>query len=648
MRSCWSLKFVSYLIGVLICYIPDTTHAQYSLPNEVPVGDKALDLQPYLFPINPGSTNFLAGTMGELRSTHFHAGIDVRTNSMIGAPVLATQQGYISRIIVGAYGYGHAVIITHPDGNSSLYGHLDKFKGPVAAHVLKEHYTRKSFDLDLNFTPDQFPVQRGDTIGLSGNTGGSAGPHLHFEIRDSNNFALNPLAFGFTEIKDVLPPFAIKVALTTMDINSRINDRFGRFEFNLVKSGNSYILPNPIFANGKIGIELLAHDRIDRSQFRCGINYIELLADSTSIFTQEINQINFEESYDIPSLMDFKSLKTRGLRFNKLYVSDGNPLSLFKNVKNQGLVTIHDGLNKIQIRLRDFSGNETFVKFSLKQDPLTNQVSFLEAPVKPIDFDLQENTMTVNSKVCPNKKTSAQLYANGTLQELEAAYTGLTKNVFLIDTRKIIPDSIRTCAGTLQFQYKDRIPSGTDYNYYSDWFDVEFKKGNLYDTMLLNTDYEFAGKRERFTIGNLLTPMHQKIKVTLKPKQSYPLPEKTSVYHLEGKRYEYLGGQWVNGKIEFETHELGDFTLATDSIPPSIRRIYCTKNSARFRISDNLTGISSFEANINGEWLLMIYDYKTGIIQSERQDKTKLLKGKFELKVTDRAGNQRVYQQVIL
>ncbi|MFN9943583.1 MAG: hypothetical protein ACK56I_29335, partial [bacterium] len=99
-----------------------------------------------------------------------------------------------------------------------------------------------------------------------------------------------------------------------MDINSRINDRFGRFEFNLVKSGNSYILPNPIFANGKIGIELLAHDRIDRSQFRCGINYIELLADSTSIFTQEINQINFEESYDIPSLMDFKSLKTRGLR----------------------------------------------------------------------------------------------------------------------------------------------------------------------------------------------------------------------------------------------------------------------------------------------------------------------------------------------
>jgi hypothetical protein len=612
----------------------------------VPVG-KAADLPPYLFPINPGSANFLAGTMGELRSTHFHSGIDVRTNSLIGAPVLATQQGYISRIIVGAYGYGQAVIIVHPDGNSSLYGHLDKFKGTVAAHVLKEHYAQKSFDLDLNFTPDQFPVKRGDTIGLSGNTGGSAGPHLHFEIRDSNNLALNPLAFGFTEIKDALPPYAIRVALTTMDIHSRINDRFGRFEFNLVKSGSAYILPYPVFANGNIGIELLAHDRIDRSQFRHGINYIELLADSTSIFTQEINQINFEESYDITALMDFKSLKTRGLRFNKLYVSDGNPLSLYKNVKNQGIVNIHEGLNKMQIRLRDFSGNETYVKFSLKKDPMTNQVSFLEAPLKPIDFDLQENTMTVHSKVCANKKTTAQLYTNGAAEEIEATYSGLTKNVFLFDIRKAIPDSIRTCSGTLQFQYKGRIPSGTDYSFYSDWFDVEFRKGNLYDTLLLNTDYDFASKSERFTIGNLLTPMHQKIKVTLKPKQSYPLQEKTSVYHMEGKRYEYLGGQWLNGKVEFETHELGDFTLATDSIAPSIRRIYCNKNSARFRIGDNLSGISSFDANINGEWLLMIYDYKTGIIQSERLDKKKLLKGKFELKVTDRAGNERVYKQVI-
>lgn len=649
MKNYWSLKLSSFSIAILLLTIAHVSNAQFSLPNEI-IFSNAPELQPYLFPINPGQPNFLAGTMGELRSTHFHAGIDVRTNSMIGVPVLATQQGYVSRIIVGAFGYGHALMIKHPDGNTSLYGHLDKFKGPIARYVLEEQYKRKSFDLDINFEGSQFSIQQGDTIGLSGNTGGSSGPHLHFEIRDPNNEALNPLSFGFTEVKDKYAPIALKVALVTMDKNARVNDRFGRFEFSLIRSGSSYKLPFPILATGRIGVEILAHDKIDLSQFRCGISQIEMRVDSALIFTQEIKKFSFEDSYDIVTLMDFKTLKTKGARFNKLYVGDGNALKFYDGVISKGIIQVAEGQRKIAITLRDFSGNKSNVAFSLKSDPLTEDARFLESMQKPIDFDIVENTLVINSKPCSSQKDRmAVIHFNGTQNTISPSYSNSLRNVYLIDLRSGLPDSIQTCAGTVPLNFNGIIPSGTDYDYYSDLIDIKFRNGNLYDTLYFNTSHEVSEKgREKFTIASLTTPLHNMISVTLKPTLSYPKTEKTFAYHMEGNRFEFVGGDWVNGRIQFSTKELGQFTILADSTPPSIGRIYCNSRTARFRIYDNLSGIAKYEANINGEWLLMKYDYKTGIIQSERLDSKKPLKGDFQLKVTDRAGNERIHRQKIL
>lgn len=647
MRSCWNLKLSNLIHLVFQLAFVNGLLAQFSLPQEILTG-KSIGLAPYLFPVNPGQTNFLAGTMGELRSTHFHAGIDVRTGNMIGVPVFATQQGYISRIIVGAYGYGNAVMITHPDGNTSLYGHLDKFKGAIATHILKEHYAKKSHNLDLTFDLDQFPVNRGDTIGLSGNTGGSSGPHLHFEIRNANNEALNPLAFGFTEVTDMYSPIALKVALTTLDNSSRINDRFGRFEFSLLRSGNTYSLKSPILATGKIGVEILAHDKIDLSQFRCGINSIEMSVDNTKIFTQVIDKFNFIESYDIVTLMDYKTLKTQGNRFNKLYIADGNPLKFYQNVVSNGIIHVNEGNKKISIKLRDFSGNESNITFALRANPLTQKALFLEPMTKAIDYDQFENTLVVSSKNC-GKTPSAKVFIAGKEETISPDYSNANRQVYLIDLRKKLPDSITTCSGAIQFNFKDAVPSGTHYDYYSHLVDIKFQNGNLYDTLYLNVAYEkLRNQQEKFTIGNLTTPLHQTISVTLKPQSVYKTPNKTFAYHLEGKRYKYVGGNWSNSRIQFNTHELGQFTLLTDSIPPGISRIYCNNQTARFRISDNLSGIASYEATIDGEWLLMKYDYKTGIVQSERFEKTKLLKGDFQLKVIDRAGNEKIYNQKIL
>ncbi len=179
---------LSKVVILFLATVPFFVNAQFSKPVEkFPAEER------YLYPVYPGQPGSLAGTMGELRTTHFHSGIDIRTNNVIGWPVLASKSGYISRVSVNSSGYGNVIYITHPDGNTTLYAHLDKFLGDLGRHILDEQYRMKASEIDLFFHKDQFAVTRGDTVALSGNTGSSGGPHLHFEIRDPDNFALNPL-----------------------------------------------------------------------------------------------------------------------------------------------------------------------------------------------------------------------------------------------------------------------------------------------------------------------------------------------------------------------------------------------------------------------------------------------------------------------
>ncbi|MBS1507399.1 MAG: M23 family metallopeptidase [Bacteroidetes bacterium] len=634
-------KFLPHLLALLI---PVLAQAQFNPPKELPY-PKAVLSEPYLFPINPGQQNWLAGTMGELRNTHFHAGIDIRTNNMAGMPVLATQRGYISRVIVGTYGYGHALFITHPDGNVSVYGHLDQFKGKLGAYVLNKHYEKKSFDLDLFFTPDQFPVNRGDTVALSGNTGGSSGPHLHFEIRDEQNEALNPLTFKFGEINDVLSPVAQKIAIKTMTVNSRIDNRFGRKEYSLMRNGNNYFLQHPIQASGKIGIELLAFDRLDLSRFRCGINEIEVLVDSQKVFTQRIDRINFNNTHGIVSLMDFETMKTRGLHFNKLYVDDGNPLKYYESSVDKGRIAIGNKPVDVLIKLKDSYGNESSVTFKIVPE-LTVNTKPSTLPQKAHEYFFSGNVLEMHS-ACP-ANTLLKVFEKGTVTEIKSSYSHGGRQVYLLDLQKSLPDSVQTCHGMVQFGLKDKVPSGIEYTFYSDVTNIHFAPNALYDTLFLTLANSIKNEKEIFTIGRPTDPLYAPIEVTLKPRQKVTPSSKLAVYHIEGRSYEYIGGQWQNGAVRFQASEFGDFIFLTDSIAPIIHRLQCNASSARFRIGDNLSGISRYEASVNGEWLLMKYDYKTGILQSERLDHSKPLHGDFELKVTDRAGNQATYKQTIL
>lgn len=619
--------------------------AQFSETDSIPFAKPSAQ-ERYIFPLKPGSPGSLAGTMGELRSTHFHSGIDIRTNNEIGWPVLASKSGYISRAGVSASGYGNVLYITHPDGNTTLYGHLDRFKGAVEDYVLKERYRRKKSTVDIEFSSGIFPVKQGDTIAYAGNSGSSGGPHLHFNIQ-RNEMALDPLNFDFTEIRDVTPPIVQKIALKTLDINSRINDRFGRIEFYASHIGNKYSLNTPILASGNIGIEILGYDRVDNARFRCGINYIEVFVDSVRIFNQKIEEVNLNDSRGIYSLIDYKAHRSQGNRFYKLYIDDGNKLEFYATSPGNGQIRIDSTkVSNVLIILKDIYGNASQVSLKLKPVALSKEVNMLEAATVPAAYDLQENTLSIITKSCPGMPAMA--YVNGSTHEIAPDYYSTGKSVYLFDLRKQIPDSVNVCGQTLIPNIKATVPSGLDFKYYSERIDVQLPKGSLFDTLYLNTNHQVrADSMEIFTVGSPFVPLNRNISVSLKPFRAYSTDKNISVYRIIGKGFGYEGGKWVNGSLNFVTREFGNFTILKDNIPPTIRVIYVNNQAARFKIKDELSGINSFEATINGQWLLMNYDAKSNMIMSEKLSKGPL-KGNLVLTVTDNAGNKKIYTQQIL
>lgn len=648
MRNYWSLRS-GRLSVFLFVFLPFALTAQFS-PPEV----KFSEGETYLYPINPGQPASLAGTMGELRATHFHSGIDIRTNNQIGLPVLASKSGYVSRITVSPSGYGNVLYITHPDGNTTLYAHLDRFEGKLAEHILQEQYSRRTANVDLYFTPSQFPVKRGDTVALSGNSGSSGGPHLHFDIRDKDNNALNPLlVHEFAEVVDKLPPAIEKIALKTLDNNSRINDKFGRFEFYAQKVGNDFVFNTPILATGNMGVEVLAKDKLaPGSPFYGGVNYFEMAVNGDLTFSQSIDKIDIAETRAIYTLMDFKTMRLSGNRFYKLYVDDGNPLKFYEKSPSAGKINLAPGKDTdVKITMRDSYGNASNISFKLKPTPLIKEVKLLEPMKSDIEYDIEENTLVVSTKPCFADSNRAVLFSRNNERSIEPSYFNQNRVVYLIDLRNELPDSVRLCDKKVVTNLKAIIPSGQAYNYYSDIIDIQFPENALYDSVYLTT---FRGIRttdsvEIFNIGSRTSPLNKSINVVLRPQNQYQWDSTHAVYRVAGRdAYAYVGGKWENGGIHFSTREFGDFVVLKDKAEPSIKPVVINGTIAKFKIRDNLSGINTYEASIDSKWLLMHFDAKTGTIWSEKLNKKEALKGSFVLVVTDNAGNRATFKKQII
>ncbi|MDN4164180.1 M23 family metallopeptidase [Cytophagales bacterium LB-30] len=609
---------------------------------------KAQESGSYFFPIRPGDTNFLAGTMGELRSTHFHAGIDIKTSGREGLPVYATASGYISRIKIAPDGYGNSLYLQHEDGNTSVYAHLQSFSQEIADWVREEQYKAKSFSVDLFPEVNQFKVARGSQIALSGNSGSSSGPHLHFEIRDANQNVLNPLKFAYSEIKDDIAPIAQKIALNPMSKESRVNQQYVRMEFDLQRNGTDYNLIKPIEVQGILGLELLAHDKLTGAPNKNGIPCIEVKLDGQRVFYQNIEQVSFNDMRQIYVHTNYTVTAQTGKRYDKLYQDDGNTLPFYQNATPGGYLYISDTLtHELLINLWDAYGNISSIRGTLiGKKP---QTKLETAPLPPMDkstFYVDKNTLVC---IAEWENTSsaghAVFYSGGMKYEVKPDYTVGNRSVFLWDLRYSLPDSADLCTSKEYFPFKALVPAKREFSYYQPYMEVHFSNKSLYDTLYLKTSYELHPEnREIFTLNEDIYPLQSSIDIVVKPSLSYPNKEKTAVYATDDQgNFSFNGGTWQGENMRFSTRNLGSFTILTDTIPPKIKVLKQNKDLLSFVIDDELSGVASYELWVNNEWVLMNYDKKKRLVWSEKRDNSIPFKGPVQCKVRDNAGNEFIY-----
>jgi hypothetical protein len=306
----------------------------------------------------------LSGSFGELRSNHFHAGLDIKTQGKEGINVLAAAEGYISRIKVQQFGYGKAIYITHPNGFTTVCGHLKKFADKIENHIKSVQYKTERYETDnLTFTEDKFPIQKGEIIALSGDTGGSGGPHLHFEIRNTiTENVINPLFFGL-KVDDTIAPTFQDLKVYALNIDSQINQQRKSFQIPLKNIETGIYTSDRITASGVIGFGVNVIDRFNNSNNKNGIFSLEMLVNGNRVYYHDVEEFSFAESKFLNLLIDYEHYKKYKKTYQKTYKEKASELTIFKDLINNGKIDIKEGLNyTIEIIAKDFKGNISSIK----------------------------------------------------------------------------------------------------------------------------------------------------------------------------------------------------------------------------------------------------------------------------------------------
>jgi len=521
----------------------------------------------------------LSGTFGELRSNHFHAGMDIKTQKRNGLKVYATADGYVSRIKVALWGYGKVIYITHQNGYTSVYAHLSKFRDGIQEYIKKIQYKKKSYETGNVFPEEnEIFVKKGQVIGYSGSTGGFVAPHLHYEIRDTKTeHIINPMLFGL-RVKDQKKPRINALLGYPIKSNSHINSSNRKQVINFKKTSDSTYIANRITASGKIGFGVNTYDRLGEALNKNGVYSIEMRVNDKRLYYHDVETFSFAESKFINLLIDYPHYAKYRRRIQKTFRERSNKLSIYDGLVNDGVLDIKEGMSyQIQIIVKDFSGNTSSLKI-----PVVGKKSnsFFE---RLLD--------TTNYKV------------------LSADFTKFSKNGVT----------------------------------------VAFPKNTFYEDTYLDFDIH----KEEVQVHRPNIPLDKRFTITFDSTR-YKNKDLDRMYiaNINNKKYpSYIKTIKRKDKVFATTKTLGKYTLLVDNQKPKIYNPNFKENAwvtrlkfLTIRISDSQSGIKSYEAFIDDEWILMEYDLKKKKLSYDFRDK-KLVGSKhiFKLVVSDNVGNTNTY-----
>jgi hypothetical protein len=311
-------------------------------------------------------TTVLSGTFGELRSNHFHAGLDIKTQGQEGLNIYAVADGYVSRIKIAHFGYGKAVYITHPNGYTTVYGHLQRLSPILEAYIKKLQYKNESFEVQVFPEPTDLPIKQGEIIALSGNTGGSGGPHLHFEIRDNQERPINPMLFGL-KTKDTKRPNVKSFYAYPLNDSSHVNGFNSKQKLRLIGLKNGDFKIPEIKAYGQIGFGVESTDRHDLAGNNNGVFKIESSLNGVQNFEVNFERVSFNESKHINRFIDYPHYKEKKKRIQKIFKDTNNPLSIFSKEVNNGIINVLDSMSSVyKVTISDFETNKTNINLNIR------------------------------------------------------------------------------------------------------------------------------------------------------------------------------------------------------------------------------------------------------------------------------------------
>lgn len=530
----------------------------------------------------------LAGNFGELRTNHFHSGLDFRTQGRTGLPIYAVADGYVSRVKISSTGYGKAIYLNHPNGETTVYGHLQKLNSRIDSLVKAHQYANEQFELDYPLPSGEIEFKQGDIIAWSGNSGSSGGPHLHFEIRNTESQRpQNGLNYGF-KVKDTSPPKLYNLFLYPTNTESRILGTNSKHSFQIIKEGARYTVSSneSIQAFGKIGLGIQTTDFLDDSWNKCGAYSITVIVNQDTIYAFNLSDFSFNETRYINSHIDFAERQNNKRWVHRLYHLPGNKLDIYTTTKDKGKITVQPGAHyTVKIVVNDVAGNSSLLQFTITG---VNQNTILKANdyIRPFAYEREHYF----------EADDIQFY--------------LPPNALYDDTpfnyeRGEKPDG---CFAALHKIHDPAVPLHRS-------FRLRIKPDAIPDSLQAKALF-------------------------------VKIDDKTGKKQAAGGHYE--DGKIIGYLRSFGNYSVAVDTVAPEIVARSIEngKKLLNNQRIRFRVTDDLSGIKAITGYLDGKWVIFDYDPKTATA-THYFDRSRTTFGQMhhlEFTVTDHVQNSTTYR----
>jgi hypothetical protein len=573
------LRFrLSFFLVVFVCSAcrSDVSANTSDIATVKNIQGDSLDLRAFDLPMRIEPV--LSGSFAELRYNHFHSGIDFKTQQRVNIPIYAPADGWISRFRIESLGFGLALYLDHYNGLTTVFGHLNAFAAPFDGYVKKMQQENERFELDTLMPARRYPVKKGQLIAYSGNSGISAAPHLHFEIRNTKTEEpMDPLLWYSGKIKDHQPPRILQAAIYTLAGEGVLSNGARKMILNVTRNDKSeYVLNGKFpYAWGKIGLGIGAYDYMNGTSNKYGICNIKLFRGEELIFEQDLSIFSFDQTRYVNSLVDYEYWQRSRNYIMKSFVEPGNMLKAYPTLINRGYVDINSSdTRSFRYELTDRSGNCTKFTFN---------VSGKQQTIPPVQFTGQ--------KMSPWE------------------INNIRKPDFTLD----VPTG--TFYETIDFKFFQSPGNG-----FSDRYQVQ----DRYTPLQRQVQARFRVQKDI---------LDKKRLYYLAKYGSNGLPVYTKAVYRNG---------WMEANlIEFGTFAVLCDSIVPKITPIGLENV-AKNNVIRIRITDNASGIKSWRGTIDGKWVLFSMEGKISTLTCLLRDAgiLRAQKHSLELSVFDGCGNE--------